>query len=761
MTPKQPSPHTPLPPTAPFTTADPAKGNMHSADGTPVRLRLEPGERPLPEYVLVRELGSGGFGQVWLATGPGGFEVALKFLMLGGAAGETELKALQMMKGIRHANLLALFGVWEAGGWLVVAMELADRSLLDRLNEAVKQGHVGIPCEELLDYMRDAARGLDFLADKGVLHRDVKPHNLFLSGNSVKIADYGLAKVLAKTLATASTKMTPAYSAPEFFNGKGSKSSDQYCLAVSYCHLRGNRLPFTGELPTIMAGHLTREPDLSMLPPEERPIVAKAMTKEPGQRWPSCKAFVEALATALNPDTAALHPGLYSADKPPPSPPDHRVKPRMQRSGVRGGQTAPHLSPTAELPPPLPKRPPVPPRSPPSGKRLWLVAAGVAVLLLVGLAVLLLGLAMQPGSRPGPEVALQPTEAKKPDVRPKEKEPAKQPDPLPEKPAEKKPDPSLDKPDEKNPSPQAPKRVRPAFAVAPFSADKAREHQKKWADYLKEPVESVNKIGMKFRLIPPGEFDMGAPTTEAERNPDEHLHRVRLTQPYYMGTTEVTQEQFEKVMNRNPAHFKGSDLPVETITWFDCFEFCNKLSELEGRMPCYRLSNIERENDGSIKNAQVERLTDGTGYRLPTEAEWEYACRGGTTTPFHYGDSLDATLANFNGNLPYGKGVKGEYRQKTTPVGSFQPNALGLYDMHGNVWERCQDYYDEDYYKKGVDVVSDPVNDRMTIRLVLRGGSWTDNSIGCRSADRVMHHPGTRLDNFGFRLVRSVVPRTP
>jgi len=175
-------------------------------------------------------------------------------------------------------------------------MELADRSLAERLKEAVAQGNAGIPFDELLGYMRDASRGLDFLNDKGIQHRDVKPHNLFLSGGGVKVADFGLAKLMEKSVATVSTTMTPAYSAPEFLNGHATKWSDQYSLAVTYCHLRGNRLPFTGMLSEILAGHMARQPDLTMLPEAERPVVLRAMAKEPTARWPSCRAFVEALS---------------------------------------------------------------------------------------------------------------------------------------------------------------------------------------------------------------------------------------------------------------------------------------------------------------------------------------------------------------------------------------------------------------------------------------------------------------------------------
>jgi serine/threonine protein kinase len=266
-----------------------------------------PGSRPLPEYELVSLLGRGGFGEVWKAVGPGGFEVALKFIHLGEQAGRVELRALQLMKGIRHAHLLPLFGAWQMDDQLVVAMELGDRTLMQRLQEAQAEGLAGIPRDELLEYMREAAKGLDFLNEYrpagerssiGVQHKDVKPQNLLLVGGTVKVADFGLARALEHTAMTVSSSVTPAYTAPEFLSGRATRWSDQYCLAVTYCHLRGGRLPFAGSAMEMMAGHMMHGPDLSMLPEAERPAVARALAKKPEERWPNCRAFVDAVASA-------------------------------------------------------------------------------------------------------------------------------------------------------------------------------------------------------------------------------------------------------------------------------------------------------------------------------------------------------------------------------------------------------------------------------------------------------------------------------
>jgi formylglycine-generating enzyme required for sulfatase activity len=268
----------------------------------------------------------------------------------------------------------------------------------------------------------------------------------------------------------------------------------------------------------------------------------------------------------------------------------------------------------------------------------------------------------------------------------------------------------------------------------------------------------TNSIGMKLASIPAGKFLMGSPPDEKERNANEEQHEVIITKPFYMGVYEVTQGEFEQVMgkawmkaNYVTAHFNeanggGPDYPMDNVLWRHAVEFCTKLSELPA----------EKEA--------------GRRYRLPTEAEWEYACRAGTTTAFHYGDTLSSSQANCNGNFPYGGAEKGPYLRKTTKVGSYKPNAFGLYDMHGNVAEWCSDWYDKDYYRnspkedpkgpaKGV--LPTGYKNRGTpgegeFYRVIRGGCWLDDARGCRSAYRyrAMATDGYRL--IGLRVVCEV-----
>src|SRR5476651_402788 len=173
------------------------------------------------------------------------------------------------------------------------------------------------------------------------------------------------------------------------------------------------------------------------------------------------------------------------------------------------------------------------------------------------------------------------------------------------------------------------------------------------------PKNFTNSIGMKFVWIRPGSFIMGSPKEEKQRQENETQHKVTLTKGYYLGVYTVTQEEWIAVMGNHPSKFKGEkNLPVENVSWDDCQEFVKKL-----------------------------RAKDKKAYRLPTEAEWEYACRAGTSTPFHFGETISTDQANYYGEAVYGNGKKGVYRENTTPVGSFPANAWALHDMHGNVFQ--------------------------------------------------------------------------
>jgi formylglycine-generating enzyme required for sulfatase activity len=225
----------------------------------------------------------------------------------------------------------------------------------------------------------------------------------------------------------------------------------------------------------------------------------------------------------------------------------------------------------------------------------------------------------------------------------------------------------------------------------------------------------TNSLGMKFVRIEPGEFLMGSPANEEGRYTDETQHKVKITKPFMLGITPVTQKQWVTLMGNNPSYFKGDDLPVIEVSWDDAVAFCQKLSAKEGKT-----------------------------YRLPTEAEWEYACRAGTTTQYHTGDGEKA--------LDEAGWYDKNSGNTTHPVGQKKANAWGLYDMHGNVMEWCSDYYGPYPAGDAVDPTGPAQGDANSSR-VLRGGSWSINPQLCRAACRDWGSPGLRYDNGGFRCL--------
>jgi formylglycine-generating enzyme required for sulfatase activity len=246
-----------------------------------------------------------------------------------------------------------------------------------------------------------------------------------------------------------------------------------------------------------------------------------------------------------------------------------------------------------------------------------------------------------------------------------------------------------------------------------------------------------------FVRIKGGTYMMGSPADEPEREDDEIQHQVTVS-GFYMGKYEVTQKEYEEVMGTNPSAFEGDNLPVENVSWYDAVEYCNKRSQKEGLTPAYTIS-------GEGDNRTVDWNYKANGYRLPTEAEWEYACRAGTTTPFSTGNNITTSQANYDGNYPYNNNAEGTNREKTTAVGSFAPNAWGLYDMHGNVFEWCWDWYGA--YSGGSQ--TDPVGAVTSTYRVARGGSWRDDGLYLRSARRDDDYPSSWFYSLGFRLVRS------
>jgi formylglycine-generating enzyme required for sulfatase activity len=254
-----------------------------------------------------------------------------------------------------------------------------------------------------------------------------------------------------------------------------------------------------------------------------------------------------------------------------------------------------------------------------------------------------------------------------------------------------------------------------------------------------------NGVILEMVAIPGGTFIMGSPENEESYHSSQSPQHQVTVPPFFMGKYPVTQKQWKAVaalekvkidLGSDPSYFKGdgstsltNNLPVECVSWNDAQEFCARLSRMANKT-----------------------------YRLPSEAEWEYACRGGTITPFYCGETISTDLANYNGNYTYGQGQKGQYREETTEVGIFPANPFGLYDMCGNVWEWCEDGWHENYINAPTD--GSDWTSLSSQRKVLRGGSWDDDTGNCRSAYRYYTFLADDNEHIGFRVVCGGAART-
>jgi formylglycine-generating enzyme required for sulfatase activity len=314
---------------------------------------------------------------------------------------------------------------------------------------------------------------------------------------------------------------------------------------------------------------------------------------------------------------------------------------------------------------------------------------------------------------------------------------------------------------------------RPLFKLrSPSTAKRAGTQAFQGQDKASVPARQpdalkkiTNSIGMQMILIPAGEFMMGAPADEKGRRENEiPQHPVRITKPFWLGVYEVSQTEYEQIMGHHESDSRrfGVDrhgtikvdtrrFPMDEVSWYQATEFCNRLSEEEGLPPYYRLSPSKR---GKLwKDVSV---VGGQGYRLPTEAEWEYACRAGTTTPFSFGGAIKENQANVN------KPISGPvYRSYAAAAGSYQANAFGLHDMHGNVAEWCNDVYDPNYYEDcAIDdppgpPSDDPAETSLNGNVVARGGSWYSSLDSSRAAYREDEFPWIHNGGIGFRVARS------
>lgn len=633
------------------------------------------------QYLLKKKLGRGSFGVVWLAekqTMAGSFEFALKLA----AREDIDLKALQeevatWKAASGHPNVLPLIEAdMHEDDYVIVSEYAPDGSLEKWLND---NGGCAPTVDAAVEMIIGILGGLEHLHSRNIIHRDLKPANILLQGNTPRLADFGLARVLRSTQSNTITGTVP-YMSPDALKGARTVETDVWSVGVILYQLLTGQMPYPQkEQVNLMYAILSDEyqPLPDSIPKPLREIIERALRKNPDERYQSAKEMREALRDAgrstvedkfeYEKETKKF---IQSEDenKTWKMTPQHPtlLSPIDDEKTVT--QKPKSLLDTIPAPQPQPVQKPQKFEAKiltQTNKKVWWGVGGVG---LLGVVILLFA-------------------------------------------------------------------VLPSMFKNETSSNNPATNTGRTNNTNSKTRTANLPSGVKLEMvkIPSGSFMMGSPNSEKDRNPDESpQHRVTIGYEFYMGKFEVTQAQWQAVMGSNPSNFKNCDeCPAEQVSWNDAKEFIKKLNA----------------------------LNDGFTYRLPSEAEWEYACRAGTTTAFSFGDSLSSTQANFDGNYPYGNASKGEYKGKTTPVGSYQPNAFGLYDMHGNVWEWVEDIYQDSYNGLAADGSAN-VSIGDSSRRVLRGGSWLLNGFFLRSSNRGWNSAGDR-DNFnGFRVC-AVSARTP
>jgi len=632
------------------------------------------------KYQILGKIGAGGMGQVYKAFHCSTERiVAIKVILGKGKIDpalikrfEREVKAAAKLV---HSNIITVFDADQADGRIFMVMEYIKGDDLGGILR--KKGQLSV--SEVVDYMLQAAKGLKYAHDQGVIHRDIKPSNILVdSSGNVKIVDMGLAKVenkgddesLPMLTAPAAIMGTVDFMSPE--QGFSSKNvdarADIYSLGATLFFLLTRKVMFPGysAFEKLLAHRESPIPSLSNfrvdITPDLEIAFMKMVAKKVEDRYTSMAEVISTLSrlqTEIGENLVATEVLATNCFKVPSSLELIDIQSVLTNLGKEGnnetdkhvgGKTLAYISGILKK----------------TFTSKVLAATGIIVLVLLVLMLL-----MKPGTNVKEEIKKQIAELAK--LKLEEEAKAKQMELVKLKQEE---EPKV----------------------------KQKESVKNKTPSKEEGEDLGNGIKLDLVLIPAGKFKMGDPGAD---------HEVTLTKPFYMGKYEVTQEQWEAVVGKNPSYHKGAKLPVETVSWNDCQEFIKKL------------------------NAK----TNG-GYRLPTEAEWEYACRAGTSTAYSYGDEITPKDANYE-DSKLGKPVT---------VGNYRPNAFDLYDMHGNVWERCEDWV-APYPERAV---TDPKGPGTGDKGVLRGGAFSSHVFQARSSFRNSLSPTDRLYFVGFRLARSV-----
>ena len=672
------------------------------------------------QYVLLEKLGAGGMGQVYKAYHPGMDRiVAIKVILAKGKIAEESVRRFERevkaAAKLSHPNIITVYDAGNANGRHFMVMELVKGQDLNIIVH--RKGTLGV--SETINFIKQVARGLAFAHENRVIHRDIKPANLLLDTNgNVKILDMGLAKISSReneekvSMLTGTTSImgTVDFMSPE--QGLSSRDvdarADMYSLGATLYYLLTKQVMYAGDtaFAKLIAHSELPIPSLKAIRPDVSDnlefIYTKMVAKQVEDRYQSMLELIQ--------DLDATEKGSASTKNLTELSTIYSLQDEFGEMGVNrlSSKTGSPSSKSTKL-------------FKEKDYKIALIATG-AVILVSGIVAFALFAIGRP-SNPQKEVALKNVIANENTASVKNKvsfENVKPIAPIKENSGKATPPvtvsitpaiPKIDAPE------VMPKTIN--LLEAPFTKIKANEKQNEVAKILRKEVEEKvdlgNGVSLDLVLIPPGKFVMGSPPTEIGHHISETQHEVTLTNPFYMGKYEVTQEQWETISGNYTSETKGPNLPVTSVSWDDCQTFIKKLNE----------------------------KTKGS-YRLPTEAEWEFSCRAGTTIAYSFGSSIKKNDANF------GDGMAGFIK----PVGSYKANPYGLYDMHGNVYEWCEDWFAS--YAAGI--VTNPKGPAAAELRVLRGGSFgsnDENSLRC--ANRFFSAPSNRFTGVGFRLVRDVV----